>query len=265
MGRHHIVTYDMCEHVGWSETKDGVTVEVRFAEDVSPENRGFIDNETSVWIEKEKVGYLISTYVPKDKFQKFNPTIWNFASNFSGWSLGLRNFTSEQDVSNPYDLNEKEFDRFAKNTLHYLQVGDFSLSDKIFNKKEFYTLSKKSRKYKHLMEEEKKFKDFQVDSPYVGYIATRRNESRGVFNDNEGRGLGIILYLATAEIYSKKNLDFHSSSLQQPRAKELWDKFTQLGWTKNNGNRIAFNEKCLPDFRKPEDIFMEYREVKSNI
>lgn len=255
MGLHNIVTYNMCEHIGWSETKDGARVEVKYAEDVSPENRGFIDNETSVWIDEEKVGYLISTYVPNDNFTFFNPTIWNFASNFSGWGLGLNNFSDNLEITNPYDLSEEKFDGFAKTALHYLQVGDFSMSEKVFSKKEFDSLAKKSRRYKKLVEDEKKFKDFHVDSPYVGYISTRRNANRGVLSDNEGRGLGIILYLATAEIYSKKGLDFHSSSLQQQRAKEIWDKFQDLGWTKNKNGRIAFNTKCLPDFRFPEDIY----------
>lgn len=250
------ITKETSNHVAWSETKDGEVVEIRYAEDISGPNRGFIDNETSVWINDEKVGYLTSTYVPMEKYVEYNPTIWNFANNFSGWCLGISSFLLDStDSINPFTFDQDRFNSFAKTTLHYLGVGDFSLSDKVFTQEEFEAIAKKSRKYKDLVKEEKKFKDFQIDSPYVGYISTRENEHRGVLSNNQGRGLGVLLYIATAKIYDEKGLQFRSSSLQQPRAKRIWEKFEELGWAIPVRERLVMQPKQLPSLDGINEVF----------
>lgn len=241
-------------HLAWSKDKTGADVELRFCQDMESENRGFISHEASAWIDNKKAGYLLVSYVPKDRFKEFNPTIWNYATHFTGKLMVPFDYRSHD----PFKLPQEEYEKFVSSAINYIAPLN-TATDPTFlhDRKAFSNYLKSFRRYKELVKDRKDFINKLVDNPYVDFISTRTNERRGLMSDYMGRGIAPLLYIATAKEMDKMGLHLRSSSLQQPRAAEIWNKFSELGWTEPHGKTLKLKADVLPEISDHEAIFRQ--------
>jgi len=67
------------------QTKAGDEIEFRYKEDAEGDNnRGWIVHEIQAYVNNQYAGYIAVSYIPKDRFIKYYPTILNYMSQISG-------------------------------------------------------------------------------------------------------------------------------------------------------------------------------------
>ena len=85
------------------QTKTGLPIEIETKLDSEGDkNRGWQVNEYTAKIEGSKVGYIKTSYIPKERFKRYYPSIFYWLDHIKGWSLGLRN---EENL----DIKSEEF------------------------------------------------------------------------------------------------------------------------------------------------------------
>lgn len=240
--------------VGTSISNDGYEVDIRWAENIEKENRGFISNEMSVWIDGIHCGYLRVGFVPSENLKIFMPTVFHYMSSFGG-SYFPELFTERDTFGKaiPFsDLPPEIFLKFSKNIAFLFRVDDVSWS----TYEEMLTKLKKNTKYIDMLKEFKEFKQFHLDRPHVDYICTKQNTHNGILQNNNGRGLGLILYSATAHKLAEMNFLLHGSGIQSEDARKMWTKFETCGWVEYNEKtkRRWLNTIKMP---RPENIMFE--------
>jgi len=247
-------TYESSTFFASARSKTGDLLEFRYEIDVESENRGFIANEMSAWNANQKVGYLLVTYVPKDSFERYNPTIWHFATNFGGLY-----YLDVKDQRNPFDYNDAEFDVF---TNRYRSHIHWNADHVKTDRSEFKKMLETSQRFGKLKEDQRQFVAFHVDRPYVGYINAGEASCNGCLSDHRGEGVGFLLYLMTARRLAQDGLELHSSSLQQEEPARIWSRFAASGWAVDDGQkRMMLVKDAIPTLEDLSEFLGEKRPI----
>lgn len=252
---------------------DGTEVCIYNAFDTELFNRGYVCDELSVWNGDTKLGYLKSAYIDASEFKKFNPTIWHYMNNFGGMCCNLNTFS--EDVDNLMTMPEEKFQSFASSICQYsLSWGEANKKENRYeafagDRSAFLEKMSKTRYAKNAIKKRQEHIKRVVDKPFVDYIQTGENTYQGVNQDSQGRGLGFLMYIASANLYKGLGKQFYSSSIQSDKAKKMWEGFHKSGWAipykSNNSHNIRYkmDYKNLPTLVEAVELLNDRKSSKA--
>ena len=169
---------------------------------------------------ERRVGYLNFEWISSQHFDQTLPTIWHYASEFTGWCLGIE---PNDDVRDP-----KITARVLKSACRYSYEHLNLDVDTLTYDQQQRLLDKLSLSIKPRFE---KFKE-SIDWVYVGYSRVDNGERwpEGDTKSYRRQGIGTRLYhLAAMWLAVHRNTALHSSTLISDEAKGLWDKLEATG------------------------------------
>lgn len=229
------------------KTKSGQDITFKYLEDVEGDNnRGWIIHQINAFVDNIPAGYISISYVSKERFKRYYPTVLNYMSHIGGWQ------------ALPY----------GKHNLHYKELSDDDLKETIRN------ISYRIRKYhdfwntgegipnsreemifiiediikNHLQDNRRqfiKFRNYFVDKPIVGYIRVLKkddelkklNPKNRAKKDFRRQHIGLAIYLEAADWLSKKGLRLYASTLQSDEASAAWKKLEKMERVAKIGKR----------------------------
>jgi len=241
--------YEILEY----QTRSGEEIDFKYKEDVEGDNnRGWMVDQIDAYVKGDYAGYITISYIPKERFIKYYPTILNYMSMIGG--------------SHPLPLDKKD--------AHYKDLNDDEL------KRTIQRVSHRSRKYhdywndennipenraemlnilediikNELKDDKRKFEefiDYHIDKPLVDFIRvfnkgdsrdTRRSLKKGekteiTKQDYKRQQIGTSLYLEAAKWMKEKGLRLYASGTQTDSAQAAWEKFEKEGRVATDGKR----------------------------
>ena len=206
-------------------------IDFSYTENVGQENRGWVVDKVTGTLNGQEAGYLNMSYIPKENFAKFYPSIIDYMNQIEGWWLG------------------KKKDGILQYVRRILTHYDMDLLNKIDRDKERYD-EKWAEELFPILEKEidhkykKKFlvfKEFWVDKPLVDYILVK--------NKFVGTGIGYGLYMAGAKWMAEKHMVLYASTTQSEKAKIVWDKMEKLGKIPIKREQGPYGERKFLDYR----------------
>jgi hypothetical protein len=226
------------------------------SENIEEPNRGYVCDEISVWEANKKLGYLRTAYLCKNEFTKYNPTIWHYLNNFCGFCSVLNTFGDPDDI---FSMSDDKFKKLSESIKTYA-LGFSEQNDERYQLKNFpdrnsflkemekteYAKNGKCKRTEHLKR--------VLDKPFVDFIQTGENKHKGVYDDNKGKGLGFLLYLATSDYYRSEQKPFYSSSLQSTEAERMWKRFAECDWVIPDEKSNSKNKRFKVNYEKMPTI-----------
>jgi GNAT superfamily N-acetyltransferase len=209
-----------------SRTKDGAAITFEYFNDIEGDNnRGWQVDQIKAFVDGQEVGYLKLSYIPRERFNRYYPSIFNWLSQMEGKHILPFN---KQHLDPFKHLDAGEIKRALHNALYYyvklegLRYNEVeSLPDS-----ELLLWLRKAEGAAHTQSGDK-FEDFYayyVNRPLVDYIHVNK--------DFRQRGIGTALYIAGAKWMAQKGMQMYASTLQQPEAAAAWKKMQERGWVK---------------------------------
>lgn len=195
----------------------------KIQENVSPENRGWVDDRVVAYSDGMEVGYIKTSYIPLANFQKFYPTIFNWMDQIAGHCI----FDSDKEHYHWRELNNIGKRQLIKNLwsranhemgcLQTLseQAPDYELNGIISELESYFD--------KQYSGDFSQFKSYHIDRPHVAFIKV-----------DEGyrlKGVAKKLYYEASKYLDQKQLLLHASTLQTDGPKVFWDKARKHGLT----------------------------------
>jgi hypothetical protein len=206
-----------------AQIKGGKRLTFTWEEDLEKDrNRGFILHKIGAVLDGAEVGYLKIAYIPKERFVRYYPTIFNYLCQIGGWS----ELPYEKQTLHYNELTDEELKRFVRGVAHRMRDHIEISDDRTELLKTAAALEKEANRIHKT--QFKKFIKFQVDCPYVGYI----DVTGGKWEPTDYRrlGIGTALYLEGARRMAERGLRLHASGIQSKEAKAVWDRLTEKGW-----------------------------------
>lgn len=227
------------------KTKDGREITFDIIEDEEGDNnRGWQVDKITAYVNGEQAGYLKITYIPKERFLTYYPSIFNWAAQINGNSIL------------PYEKRHLPWQKLdAEEKRRLLLDGSMALG---------YLPDVEQRKIQSLPESQldteieklekvynkkfgAKFKEFYnyfVDKPYEDYIHVfekgdrinpRRSKEMSEFTFTR-QGIATALYFKAVEYLAAKGLRMRLSTLRSKEGGEaIGSSLMNAGLTKNDG------------------------------
>lgn len=207
-------------------SKNGHQIKFVYRDDIEgDQNRGWQVDLIEAFIEEQKVGYLKLSYIPRERFNRYYPSILNWLAQIDGKSI----LPYKKCALDPFKyLSAEEIKSVLEHmVLYYINVAGLdrrnvhNLSD---DKLHFWLRKAETAMYER---SEDRFEDFYayfVDRPLVDYIHVEPSFRR--------LGIGTALYIAGAKWMAKKGMLMFASGIQQPEAAAAWDKMALKGFVK---------------------------------
>jgi len=229
------------ELIQHSQTKAG-NITLDYNEDVEPENRGFVIDRIDAYQDGRHIGYLKISYVPKELFHKFFPSVLHFESILHG-----KNYIPYNIIRNgpPFQHWSKYDEETQRQMLASVMVSHYWSKQGIAKTLPIDQVRALIRKFEREMAKSTRpgsYRDFYahfVNKPFVDYIKVDSGdpfdaESFGRERDSEGedmrrKGIGTTLYRAGAQWMKERGMKLHASGTQSDEAQAAWEKFTQQG------------------------------------
>lgn len=220
-------------------TRDGTPLKFVYSVNVEVANRGFMVDDLSAYVDDTKVGYIRIENVPSASLVDFQPTVFNYLSQIGGQNLLPWGSYHEH----PQNLDREGLNRFAKNIAYYLRPANAVPTFDEYGSLEAWLRAEvySSAWYKRGVKAFSEFKARHVDRPIVSYVNTTENLLRGLVGNHNGKGIGLALYQAAAMELERSGLQLHKCETISDRAKFLWSRFEDAGWTYVEGGRIKLN------------------------
>jgi hypothetical protein len=224
------------------KTNDGIIIDFKFNENTHTGNKGFVDHNIEAFVNGIEAGFIKISYVDKEEYKHFNPSIFNHINNFNGQIIGLKERTISssiyldgarctktiEDTSNKrYELSSKE----GLQTLLY-RVSAFSIKEilemELNELKEEY--NKVEKKFIHDNKDSfDLFSELHINKPLISYIKTYNSDcqERGDFlnptSDNyfRGKGIGKALYQMGSIWMGMNNMLLFRSDIQSNEAQSI--------------------------------------------
>ena len=236
------------------KTKAGEEIAIEYFEDVEGDNnRGWQIDKIEASVDGDYAGYIKVSYIPRERFERYYPTVLNFMSQIGGHSV----LPSDKRDKHYKELSEEELIKTAKNLAYHSRKYY-----KIWNRGEglpetreeaisiIEDIIKNERKLQEAKEQFKKFENFWVDKPVVDFIRvfvkdedrmdrnTGKTEIKPSEKDYRRQRIGTALYLEMGEWLKKKGMKLYASNLQQPEAEAAWSNLAKMGLVGKEGKRI---------------------------
>lgn len=239
------------------KTRHGKEIKFKKTLDSEKENRGFIVHRLDAYVDGIHAGYLKISYIPKELFKKFNPTVFHWMDNFGGRTLIP--FDNELAHYTEFDRKEKirllQYWRGSLKDMNrdYSEFSDDELT-KMIQDLESRILKGQDREAKQIKNEYDAFIERNVDKPKIDFIDVRTEESinRNYKDDNtrvnfRRQGIALAMYQEGAKWMDSMGLRLYASTLQQPEAEAAWKKMDSLGWVKRDGKRLYLDPQKIPE------------------
>lgn len=214
-------------------TKGGREITFNRIEDSEGDkNRGWQVDKLIALIDDKEAGYIKMSYIPKNRFERYYPTVFNFLSQIHGYSpLPYKKQTLHFSKLSQSELAEtwhhafmttyRRWPEYGHDRKNYLlpdgrSPNNLSKAELVDEWKELEVAANKN--YKH---EFKKFEKFHVDRPIVDFIRVHEPHRR--------QYIGTALYNEGARWMKEKGFKLYASGIQSPQAKTVWTKFEQEG------------------------------------
>ena len=222
------------------ETKSGQPITFKVYEK-DPKDRGtmpaWVVHRVEAYVGGQEAGYLKISYIPKERWDKWFPTVWDMKANKNGW---------HRDSDSLVDT--------FRMVLRYTYMHNFNK----FESGEYKPTEKEMRDY--LKKSEKPYlreyvtsKAFHVDKPMVDFIH--------VHDEFKRQGVATALYKYGARWLAKtKGMPLYASGLQQPAAKAAWDKMKTTPRM-----RIPVQEEPHPHDKDKVRTRIDYRKMASRV
>lgn len=212
------------------KTKDNKEITFKITRDIEGnENRGWIVHEIKPFVDGKSAGYIKISYIPRERFEEFYPTIFNFISQISGSLL----LPIDDRHLHWQTLDTENLRKFVQNVYWLILHEDYS-TDEIFKSLPREDLIKMVEDSMDAVNKKygQKFKEFEayhVDKPIVDYIRVEEEFQR--------KHIALSLYWTAAKWLKKQGLKLHASSLQSPEAELAWKKLKDNNFVKIDKKR----------------------------
>ncbi len=228
--------YEILEYM----TKQGQEITFKYDDDSEgDDNRGWQIYRIDAFVNGEHAGYLKISNIPRERFERYYPTVLNYMAMIGG-RTGVLPFDKRD--AHYRDLDNEEL-RIAVRNLSYRNRKYNELwatGEGIPDSREGILAIIEDIIKNDLDEYHKKFKDFEeyhVDNPFVDYIRVFSGEllSDKTEKSFQRQGIGTALYLEGAKYLKKKGLMLRASGLQTDEARAIWKYLESKNLTKKIG------------------------------
>jgi GNAT superfamily N-acetyltransferase len=189
-----------------------------YKEDIENNSRGWRTDIVTAHEGDDEVGYIKVTYIPKDVFGKFYPTILNWFDVAKGHHVLPYQYRQTDWKKIPLD----ELKKNIASAYHNAHEGRSShVWEKLKNMEEtandqqvmdFYDNLEKVIEKRH-GEDFRDFKSYWIDKPMVQYIQS----------DRPKQGIGTALYRAAHDWLKRRGMKLYASDLQTKEAQAVWN------------------------------------------
>ena len=195
-------------------------IQFHYEENIGEENRGWVVDKLSAFIDGEEVGYLKIEYIPAAKWEKWYKSPLDYMVHIHGWSVGQ---FGTPDVMGTMTVKK------LKSMAWYFWHKEFP---NIEPGPEMDHLVKKlergvERKYAKKLEE---FKEYHFDAPKPAWIEVKPEFRR--------RGIGTALYLEASRQMRARGLTLRASTLQSGSAEGVWRSLLERGLAEHRGKFV---------------------------
>lgn len=231
------------------KTKSGKDITFEYHEDFEGDkNRGWQVDKIDAYVDGEYAGYIKLSYIPKERFKRYYPSVLNFMTQIGGGHI-LPYKKGDVDYKT---LSDEELTKVLKNLIHKSRRYRSIWDDKEIpnERKEIIAAIDDIIKngLKHSNDEFKKFAEYWVDKPIVDYIRVfgegeDRSQPRfGVHasdspTDFKRQRIGTALYLEAADYLKQKGLKLYASGLQSDEAQGAWANLEKMNKVASDGDR----------------------------
>lgn len=228
----------LLELIQHAQTKAG-EVRLDYEQDVEPENRGFVVDMITAYLNDRKIGYLKMMYVPKEKFHQFFPSVLHYESVMSGRSYIPYRVTRDESLRFQHWMEYSE--EIKREMLENILVSLRWHEQKKARTLPIEKVEAWIRKFERQMADKKKgFKEFYshtVNKPIVDFIHVDSGEwvddnKFGKSDERESmrrKGIGSLLYKAGAEWMKERGMRLYASGIQSSEAQAVWRKLIDQG------------------------------------
>lgn len=240
------------------KTKSGKPIEFKITPDSEgDDNRGFRVDKIDAYVEGIHAGYIKVSYIPKERFEEWVPTIWHWKTHFGGGNAIPYNKPkakiedlSNQEISRiisyvvsnhypklPRGKQGQRIKDFLDSLLKDKNHWDKSLRDDVSREDLLTALDilEKLLMNSNMGKKYKQFQEFHVDKPLVDYINVfdgqhvNRNKLDDDMTDWRRQGIATALYIKAAKYLKSQGLKLHASGVQSDDAKGAWKHLEKMG------------------------------------
>ena len=202
-------------------------------------NRGWQVDKISAIVEGEEVGYLKLAFIPRERFVRYYPCVFNFMDQIKGHIILPRpkNYTDndawrEASTKHYLDYNISELRSFL-NSLN-LAVGRHDISKELAGDTFEELVNRAVGMESFIMNQHqlgkdfKKFETYYVNKPIDDFIRVERDYQR--------EGIAEYLYKVGVKLLESRGLPFYLSTVRQSAAEALAEKFRVNGHIRKMSN-----------------------------
>lgn len=178
------------------------------------DNRGWRVDRLDAYLDGKEVGYLKMSCIPRDRFKRYYPTIFNYMAQIQGNCV----LPYEQRASLYTDLSDLQLKKLLWASQHWAPSEPDGTREEL--------LGMAQAREKELLKGRvgklfKEFKTFHVGKPIVDYIRVEDAYRR--------KGVGTALYLEGARWMAEQGLGLYRSGVQTAEAFAAWESLIQKG------------------------------------
>ena len=212
------------------ETKKKQQITFKVETDIEGDkNRGWKIDKLTAYVDSKEVGYIKIENIPKERYERYYPTIINYISQISGTHI----LPIDKKHLHWTELETEELREAVKYAYWGVLHIDRSMD------KEFKMLPRED--LEKMMDDAilpikkiygKRFKEFidhHVDKPFVSYIHVEKDARR--------QRIGVALYLTAAKWLKKQGLRLYASTGQTDMAQGAWKYLEKHYNVKKDGKR----------------------------
>lgn len=212
------------------KTKLGQEITFTFDKDIESENRGWIVDKITAYVEGLSAGYIKIENIPQEQFENYYPTIFNFMAQIAGMGnilpLNKRHLHYNELTDDELDKLIKSiggiYSKYSDYWNEYIPVPE--------NRDQKLELISDMEKNLDLTREKfDKFVENTVDKPLVAYISVEEEFQRN--------RIAIALYFTAADWLKKQGLKLYASGNQTGSSKTVWDYMEKHFDVAYDGNR----------------------------
>lgn len=192
-------------------------VTFEYQENTEHENRGWVIDKITAFLDGKQAGYLKIENIPRKNFEHYYPSILNYLKEIKGLCVLPYGYETKRVDEIPILELRKNVVYAAMSGYDYVSGEEQKrLSDLTWDQvMEFYKKLEHDMKKKHGTEF-RHFETYHVDKPFVSYIH--------VNDDMRRQGIGTALYRAGYEWMKSRGLRFYASRTQSDLAQAAWKK-----------------------------------------
>lgn len=228
-------------------TKDGREITFRREENVEGKrtNRGWRVDKVTAFVGGEEAGYLSISYIPKEAFKYFYPSIINFVDQINGQPL----LPHGKDHLHYTQLDDDELRKMIKTAFHYnarhelsydFERREESYQGRFISEMTHEELLAVAKRVEEMMKENfmdgkrgfKWFKSYFVDRPLVDFIRVYNEHDKGT--NWQRQGIGTALYKEGTKWMAERGMKLYGSQTPSQSAQATWDSMRKKGIVKKD-------------------------------